>query len=60
MPGQGDLLIGLVAAPDARDQAEALAQRLPEALRGRIGEHVNWRAEVCDAGPADLGADQSE
>ena len=46
--------IGVVAAADHRDWAEALAEALPATLRDRVSGDVEWRVEVCDTEPADV------
>src|SRR5215210_1125075 len=60
MPHEDGIVIGLLAASDDRDEAETLAEDLPGALRERIGAHTMWRAEVCEAEPADTSASADE
>ena len=54
------IVIGLLAAHDDRDLADALAQQLPPALRGRVDSQPEWRAEVREAEPADAEAEPAE
>lgn len=60
MAEQDGVLIGLLAARDDRDWAESLAERLPQTLRERIGEHADWRTEICEAQEADAAAGPTE
>jgi hypothetical protein len=54
MPETTGIRIGVVAAADHRDWAEALAEALPGTLGDRVGADVEWRVDVCEAGPADV------
>src|SRR3954451_14360034 len=56
MPGDGRILIGVLAAGDDRDLADSLAEHLPDDLKERIGGHSSWQVEVCEAEPADSTA----
>ena len=54
MPESTRIQIGMIAAADHRDWAEALAEALPSTLRDRVGADVEWHVDVCEAGPADV------
>jgi hypothetical protein len=54
------IVIGLLAAPDDRDLAEALAEDLRGALREHVGPGTDWDAEVHEVDPADASASSSE
>src|SRR3954451_12828890 len=56
MPGDGRILIGVLAAGDDRDLADSLPEHLPDDLKERIGGHSSWQVEVCEAEPADSTA----
>jgi hypothetical protein len=60
MADGGGIVIGVLTAPDDRELAETLAEDLPPALRERVGDHVSWHAEVCEAEPADRAASRGE
>ena len=54
MPETTRIQIGMVAAADHRDWAEALAEALPGTLQDRVGADVGWRVDVCETGHADV------
>jgi hypothetical protein len=60
MAGREGILIGLLAQHRDRERAEGLAESLPDRLRERIGDHTDWRTEVCETDPADAAAGESE
>jgi hypothetical protein len=55
-----DIVIGLLAAHDDRDLADALAADLPPALRAQVGDGTRWATEVCAVDPADPTASAPE
>jgi hypothetical protein len=44
MADTGGIVVGLLAAHDDRDLAEALAEDLPETLRERVDDGTDWQA----------------
>ena len=54
------IVIGLLAAHDDRDLAEALAEDLPGALREHVGPGTDWDTEVHEVDAADVSASSSE
>jgi len=54
------IVIGLLAAHDDRDLADALAADLPPALREQVGDGTRWATEVCAVEPADAAASAPE
>src|SRR3954465_322685 len=54
------IVIGLLAAHDDRDLAEALAEDLPGALREHVGPGTDWDTEVHEVDLADASASSSE
>ena len=54
------IVIGLLAAHDDRDLADALADDLPPALRDQVGDGTRWATEVCAVDPADATASAPE
>ena len=54
------IVIGLLAAHDYRDLADALAADLPPALREQVGDGTRWATEVCAVDPADATASAPE
>jgi hypothetical protein len=54
------IVIGLLAAHDDRDLAEALAEDLPAALREHVGPGTDWDTEVHEVDPADASVSSSE
>ena len=54
------ILIGLLAAHDDRDLADALAADLPPALREQVGDGTRWATEVRAVDPADAAASAPE
>jgi hypothetical protein len=60
MADSSRIVIGLLAAHDDRDLAEALAADLPPALREHVGDHAEWHTEVRAVDPADATATPSE
>lgn len=57
--GQG-IVIGVVASHDDRGRAEKLVESLPRSLGEQVDSRTDWRAEVCEAEPADVSARASE
>jgi hypothetical protein len=60
MADAGAIVVGLIAAHDDRDLADALAEDLPPTLRDRVDGRTEWRAEVHEVEPADASATPSE
>src|SRR3954454_14170101 len=60
MADAGVIVVGLIAAHDDRDLADALAEDLPPTLRDRVDGRTEWRAEVHEVEPADASATPSE
>jgi hypothetical protein len=56
----GDLVIGVLAAHEDRELAEALAEQVPDALGERADHDVSYRTEVRETDPADASADAGE
>ena len=54
------IVIGLLAAHDDRDLADALAADLPPALREQVGDGTRWATEVRAVDPADATASAPE
>jgi hypothetical protein len=54
------IVIGLLAAHDDRDLADALAADLPPALREQVGDGTRWATKVRAVDPADATASAPE
>src|SRR4051812_31517198 len=60
MAENGRVVVGVLAAHDDKQLAQALAEDLPAALRERGGEHTEWSAAVEEVDPADASATPTE